>query len=163
MTENSGLTEVTIDATTLTEGQTYEFTFESFDLAGGVYSTLMTETISIVIGSSQIVEEICPVTQFDFDAFSAEHANYFVLEAQLGIGWEVKSFKELYDLAIEAFKLLDTDRYPCTLLRTIFVNKHSFLGSNANAQTIELTSSLTDEAGVYTDSYLQFIMGELKC
>lgn len=38
---------------------------------------------------------------------------------------------------------------------------YSFLRFNANAKTIELISSETDEVGIYEDSYLKFSMGSL--
>ena len=109
------------------------------------------------------VEVTCPVSQLDFDAFATEHANYFKLEAQLGIGWQTESYEALYDLAIETFKLLDSDRYPCEFLSVNLVNtEYSFLRFNPYAQTIELTSDETDEVGVHEKAFLQFSMGSLK-
>ena len=101
------------------------------------------------------------MTQIDFDAFAEEHATYFDMEAQLGIGVDVQYFEELIELASDAFKLDQDDRYPCALLTYNFVNVHEFLRFNANAQKIELISSEGDDPGFYDDSLLQLIMGNL--
>ena len=101
------------------------------------------------------------MTQIDFDAFAEEHAAYFDLEAQLGVGVDVQYFGELIELAFDAFKLGQDDRYHCALLTYNFVNVHDFLRFNANAQKIELISSERDDPGFYDDSLLQLVMGEL--
>ena len=110
----------------------------------------------------EVEEATCPVTQLDFDIFATENSSYFELEAQLGIGWEVLSSQELFDLAVETFKLHDSDRYPCEQLTMNLVNDHSFLSYNRYAQTVELISSITDDVGIYVDSYLEMKMGALK-
>ena len=98
-TEETTKTVVTTDATGVAPGS-YQVILESYNTAETVHSTLMSDTVTVVVEAAPVVEEViqeeveageeageeegptCPVTQLDFDAFAIEHANYFELEAQ---------------------------------------------------------------------------------
>ena len=59
-TENTGLTDILIDATGLQAGQKYTLSFESFDNNSNVKSALKTDVIEITIveGIEEEIEEV---------------------------------------------------------------------------------------------------------
>ena len=54
---DASLTTVTFDATSLVEGQTFDLILESFDNDGGIFTALMTDTVTVTVAVAS-----CPVT-----------------------------------------------------------------------------------------------------
>lgn len=141
-----------IDATDLEPYSTHDLYIESFNTLSEDLATLRTDHVEILIEP-----KACDILQENLDAFVAEHAQEYDLYAQLGIGWEQKSYFNLFETAyFEFFGLDDPDRESCGELTTEFVSPYPFLNDFPTLKTLVLQPDWTDPEGTFTEAYQVF-------
>ena len=153
-----GATEVTVDATDLEPGG-YELHIESYDMRGGVYSTLHTDMTTIVIISSIN----CEIDQAAIDSYQAQLDTLsIVLEAYRETGFDFLSYHEQLALAENAFYRDDRDAIIdyCGEMTVSFTNDYSFLTIDEKSTLITLLPSAEVEAAIYEDAQITYQFGD---
>ena len=152
-----GATKVTVDATSEAVGS-YELHIESYDVSGGVYSTLHTDMTTILISSIT-----CEIDQASLDQCQSQlDALPIELEAYSETGYDFFSYHEQLAIVENAFYREDRDNIidNCGEVTVSLKNNYTFLTLDEEITLLTLLPSAEIEAAIYEDAMMIYQFGD---
>jgi len=129
----------------------YTIVLESFDKAGGVYSALKTDRITVTVAQP------CPIRADQITALAeslaADPLNISVTAHQVGSAQV--GFQHKYDHIVKQLAFDATKQQQCGPISVGLVTKHASLMHVPNSKSLFLRADGSTEPWVFDDSYLQ--------